>query len=177
MRIVVSLLCLLLFAVPALSAEPPLISDKWAIEVFGNEHGGEGRFLALGPNGGAIGLYGGASNAVLDTGDAVRAGAIVRYNVITNGNAPVGNLFPDLIKRFLTMFGLPDTTPVNTYAGFAIGGLYGHAQEDLSWEMRPHIGVQASMLAMELSRGLGDLTGETDAGSEWLVSVGVCYRW
>jgi hypothetical protein len=176
MRSITAILITLLFCAPLFAQTVPA-SDKFAVEVFGNEHGGEARFLALGQQGGAIGLYGGAADGVLDTGDAIRFGAIARYNIISNGNAPVGNLFPDFFKRFLTMFGLPETTPVNTYAGLAFGGLYGHEDQDLSWEIRPHVGVQASLLGMELSRGLGDLTGESDAGSEWLVSVGINYRW
>ncbi len=173
--LLVAFLGLILVASVATAAEP--VTEKYAVEVFGNQHGAEGRFLMLGPNGGAFGAYGGASEGVLDTGDAIRFGAIARYNVITNGAAPVGNLFPQIIAQFLAVFGLPETTPVNTYAGIAIGGLYGHENEDLSWEIRPHVGVQASFLALELSRGLGDLTGEQDAGNGWLMSVGVTYQW
>lgn len=175
--IVVSfLLWSMVFCGPLYAADIPT-PDKYAIEAFGNEHGGEARFLFLGKQGGAFGGYAGAGEGVLDTGDAIRFGAIARYNVISNGNAPLGNLFPQFIAQFLTAFGLPDTTPVNTYVGLAVGGLYGHENQDLSWEIRPHIGVQASFLGMELSRGLGDLTGEQDAGSEWLVSMGINYRW
>ncbi len=155
-------------------AESPARDKNWAAEVFGNNHGAEGRFLWLGPQGGAVGLYGGLSDDVLPGEDGViRFGVIGRYDVIRDGNAPVGDWLPKFLDWFKSLFFLPATTPVDTYAGLSVGGMYGQDHGDLSYEVRPLLGLRVGFIGFEFGRGLGDLVGETDSPSGWTWSGGV----
>ncbi len=155
----------------------PLLAAQSAVEVWGSNRGAEARYLWLGPAGGAIGLYGGMSDEVM-TGDdgVIRGGAVGRYNIIDDGNAPVGNLLPQFLSWFRTTLGLPATTPVDTYVGAEIGLQYGQDDGDWSYEVQPLVGLRVGVLGAEFGRGMGDLLGEQDTPSSWTWNLGLVFE-
>jgi len=180
--------CLLfvgLVTVRAADDPAPLDVEKWSVEAFGNVTGAEARLMRLGPNGGAVGAYVGIADELIDTDDeVVTFGLLGRYDVIQDGNAPVANWLPKALHWFTDILGLPDTTPVDTYVGIAIGGLYrtdlGDEDGSFDWTAAPVIGLKIGPLAGEIAyllddQIIGGLPDDIDKNLQW--RIGIVFEW
>ena len=133
-----------------------------------------------GSGAGAVGLYGGVADDLLagDPSSLVRFGVIGRYDIIQSGAAPAGNLLPRFMQWLTDTLGVPETVRASSYLGVGTGGMYDVDGTGLSWEVKPHWGVQLGPVTFELFRFLDDdvLGSAADVAQPWGWNAGATFQ-